>query len=134
MTQLTFRFEFDPAYRLAGLPFGVTPSTAVVTVDNDAAELAARFGLWRVRTPLTNICGTQITGPYSMTKAAGPARLSFTDQGLTFATNGRRGLCICFVEPIKGLDPLGRLRHPGLTVTVRDIDGLAQALGHVPDE
>jgi hypothetical protein len=122
----TFRFRFAPAYRAASLPFGVLPTTAAVTVGD--GQLDARFGPWRVRTPLANIRGTQVTGPYSLPKAAGPARLSFADRGLTFATNGERGLCISFVDPVPGLDPFGRLRHPALTVTVDDLDGLAAAL------
>lgn len=122
----TFAFRFDPAYRVAALPFGVMPATTSVEVE--AGELRARFGPWRVRTPLTNVIGTEISGPYSFVKTAGPAHLSFTDRGVTFATNGERGLCIRFREPVRALDPSGRLRHPGLTVTVNDIDGLAAAL------
>lgn len=117
-----FGFRFDPRYVAASLPFGITPASARVLVTD--RELEAAFGPWRVRTPLSNVVGTEVTGPYSFLKTAGPARLSFTDRGLTFATNGERGLCICFAEPVRGIDPLGRIRHPGLTVTVADIDGL----------
>ena len=123
----TFRFRFDPRYRVAALPFGVLPATTSVTVAD--GELHARFGPWRVRTPLSNVAGTEVSGPYSFVKTAGPAHLSFTDRGVTFATNGDRGLCIRFHEPVRALDPTGRLRHPGLTVTVDDIEGLATALG-----
>ena len=122
----TFDFRFDPAYRAAGLPFGVMPATTSVTVDTD--HLQVRFGPWRLRTPLSNIAGTEVTGPYSFVKTAGPAHLSFTDRGVTFATNGEQGLCIRFHEPVRGLDPTGRLLHPGATVTVADIDGLRTAL------
>jgi len=41
-------------------------------------------------------------------------------------------VCICFREPVTGLDPTGRLRHPGLTVTVADVDGLVAALAEIP--
>lgn len=122
----SFRFRFDPAYRAAALLFGVMPATASVVVEGD--ELRARFGPWRVRTPSSNIAGTEVSGPYSFVKTAGPAHLSFTDRGVTFATNGERGLCIRFREPVRALDPTGRLRHPGLTVTVDDVEGLAAAL------
>jgi hypothetical protein len=122
----TFAFRFDPAYRAAGLPFGVMPATT--SVDVEGGELRAQFGPWRVRTPLSNVAGTEISGPYSFVKTAGPARLSFTDRGVTFATNGVRGLCIRFHEPVTALDPTGRLRHPGLTVTVDDVEGLAAEL------
>lgn len=122
----TFPFAFAPAYRIAALPFGVTPGNAHVTVAG--GELDARFGPWRLRTPLSNVTGTDVTGPYRFPLTAGPAHLSFADRGLTFATNGKRGLCIAFREPVAGLEPTGRLRHPGLTVTVEDIDGLAAAI------
>ena len=95
-------------------------------VGDEAFE--ARFGPWRVRTPLTNITDVDVTGPYAFWKTAGPARLAITDRGLTFATNGERGVLIVFATPVRGLDPLGILRHPELTVTVADVDGLADLL------
>jgi len=122
----TYSFRFDPAYRVAALPFGVMPATTSVTVER--GELSVRFGLWRLRTALTNITGTEVSGPYSFVKTAGPAHLSFTDRGVTFATNGERGLCIKFREPVRALDPTGRLLHPGATVTVDDLAGLAAEL------
>jgi len=88
----------------------------------------ARFGRWTVDTPVDNVVGTQASGPYGRLRTIGPAHLSLADKGLTFASNRRRGLCIEFREPVAGLEPTGRLRHPGLTVTVADVDGLARAL------
>jgi hypothetical protein len=44
------------------------------------------------------------------------------------ATNGERGLCIIFREPIPGIEPTGILRHPAITLTVADCEGLAAAL------
>jgi hypothetical protein len=35
---------------------------------------------------------------------------------------------ISFRTPVTGLDPLGVLHHPELTVTVADVDGLAELL------
>lgn len=75
-----------------------------------------------------NISAIAVTGPYAFLKTAGPARLAITDRGLTFATNGNRGVLISFHSPVRGLDPLGVLRHPELTVTVAKIDGLAERL------
>jgi hypothetical protein len=37
-------------------------------------------------------------------------------------------VCISFHSPVPGIDPFGRSRHPELTVTVLDVDGLMQAL------
>ena len=78
------------------------------------------------RTP--RIPKAEITGPYSLLKTIGPARLSVSDRGLTFATNSRRGVCLRFVRPVPGIDPLGKIKHPNLTVTVWDCAGLLAAL------
>lgn len=121
-----FTFSFARTYRPPARLFGITPSTAWVDVGDD--ELDARFGPWRVRTSLSNVSGVAITGPYAFAKTAGPARLAITDRGLTFATNGDRGVLISFASPVRGLDPLGLLRHPELTVTVTDVDRLAALL------
>jgi hypothetical protein len=61
-------------------------------------------------------------------KTTGPARLAITDRGLTFATNADRGVLISFRNPVRGLDPLGILRHPELTVTLAGVDRLAELL------
>jgi len=121
-----FEFAFAPAYRRIAWALRVNPETARVEVGDDLFD--ARFGPWRVRTPLTNITGVDVTGPYAFWKTAGPARLAVTDRGLTFATNGDRGVLVLFETPVRGLDPLGIFRHPELTVTVADVDGLADLL------
>lgn len=122
-----FPFAFAPSYRLPARLLGITEQTAYLLLDDDAVE--ARFGPWHVRTPRANIAAVYITGPYRYLKTAGPARLSLGDRGLTFATTGERGVCLDFVDPIRGIEPTGRLRHPNLTVTVADCSGLAAALG-----
>ena len=120
-----FAFRFDPRYRALLAVTGVRPDRAFVRVAG--GELDARFGPWRVRTPVANVTCTQVTGPYSPLKAIG-TRLSVKDRGLTFGSNTERGLCIEFRTPVRGIEPTGRLRHPGLTVTVEDVDGLRDAL------
>jgi len=124
--EVRFEFAFAPAYRHLAWAFRVVPERAWVEVGEETFE--ARFGPWRVRTPLTNISGVDITGPYAFWKTAGSARLAITDRGLTFATNGDLGVLILFKRPVRGLDPLGILRHPELTVTVADVEGLADLL------
>lgn len=126
MTIRQFAFDFDPAHQLSSLPFGVTPATSFIRVTEENLEV--RFGLWTVRTPLTNVVGYERSGPYAFAKVAGPARLSFADKGLTFATNTRAGVCLKFATPIRGIDPLGLIRHPGLTLTPVDIEGFLAAL------
>ncbi len=115
-----FAFAFAPAYRLAALPFGITPHTAEAVIS--APDLRVRFGPWRLDTALDNISAVAVTGPYAFLKTAGSARLAVTDRGLTFATNGDRGVRLSFVEKVPGIEPTGLLRHPELTLTVRDID------------
>ena len=121
-----FGFAFAPAYRLAARPLAIRPATAWVDVADETLD--ARFGPWRLSTRLANITDVAVTGPYAFWKTAGPARLAITDRGLTFATNGDRGVLISFRTPVRGLDPLGFLRHPELTVTVAEVDRLAQVL------
>ncbi|HET9501285.1 MAG TPA: hypothetical protein VFO98_13605 [Marmoricola sp.] len=121
-----FDFAFAPAYRLPALAFGVTPRTTWVDVTE--SHLHIRFGLWSLRTGRDNVAGVTQSGGYGFLKTAGPAHLSLADHGVTFATNGDEGVCIEFREPVKSLDPTGRLRHPGATVTVADPRGLATAL------
>jgi len=118
MSERRFPFRFEASYRLPALMFGVTPSTADVVVTDD--ELRVRFGLWRLRTPRSNIAAVQETGGFQWLKTAGPAHLSLVDRGITFATNPDRAVCVRFVEPVRAMDPTGRLRHPGMTVTVEE--------------
>lgn len=126
MSDRVFPFYFSRAYRMAGLPFGVTPATSEVTVNAD--RLLARFGPWRVAVSLSNVTDAGITGPYRFVKTAGPAHLSFSDRGLTLASNGDRGVCLALREPVPGIEPTGRIRHPNLTVTVADCDAFLAAL------
>lgn len=121
-----FTFAFEPVMAAAALPFGVTPLTASVEVAD--GELRVRFGPWSVRTPLDNVEGAEITGPYALPKVIGPAHLSFKDGGLTFATTTKRGVCIRFRTPVRGIAPFGLLKHPALTVTVAEPEHLVEAL------
>lgn len=125
-----FEFDFDAAYWVAALPFGITPRTAWVTVT--PTDLRVRFGPWSLRTSRSNISGATFTGDFTFIKTAGPAHLSFSDRGVSFATNGRRAVCLSFREPVKGIDPTGLIRHPGATLTVADPGALAAALGFPP--
>jgi hypothetical protein len=106
--------------------FGVTTSNSWVEVDGD--RLDVRFGPWRVSTGVDNVAHARITGPYSWWKVVGPARYSVSDRSLTFATSTDRGVELIFVKRVTGLDPWRVARHPSLTVTVADPDGLASAL------
>jgi hypothetical protein len=124
--ELEFRFAFALPELIAGRFWGISPSTAGVTIEGD--RFIARYGPWRVQTSLGNIAGAQLTGPYSWPKIIGPAHLSLKDGGLTFASSDRQGVCVRFKEPVPGLDPLGILKHRGLTVTVDDPPALIEVL------
>ena len=121
-----FGFAFARSYRAPARAFGITPATAWVEVGDGALDV--RFGPWRLCTELANVTGAAVTGPYAFWKTAGPARLAITDRGLTFATNGDRGVLVSFRTPVRGLDSLGLVRHPELTVTVTEVQRLAELL------
>jgi hypothetical protein len=123
----TFGFAFSPLVAPLSFAAGVMRSNSGVEVDDD--ELRIRFGRWwRLHTPLDNVAGAEVTGPYQFVKVAGPPRLSLRDRGITFATTTERGVCIRFHEPVAAVDPFGRLKHPAATVTVDDPDGLVAVL------
>lgn len=128
VTALHLPFAIDPRFLPVLLPLGVT-ATSGAHVDLDADRLLVRFGPWTLSTPVRNLAGAQVMGPFSAPKVIGP-HLSFADCGATFGTNTRRGVCIRFHRPVPGLEPLGALRHPAVTVTVQDPDLLAAAVTH----
>ena len=103
----------------------MTPGRAGVTVTAD--RLIARYGPWSLESPLDNIVEVCVTRDYQWYKAIGP-RGSFVDRGLTFGTTTAGGVCVRFRDPIPGIEPFGVVRHPGLTMTVEDIEGLAEVL------
>ncbi len=105
-------------------PLGVRSTDGVTLTDDGMLE--ATFGWVSVRTPLTNIDRTAVTGPHKWFKAVG-LRLSFSDDDLTFGTNPSLGLSIEFVERIPKV--IGPRDHSALWVSVADPTGLAAAIG-----
>jgi hypothetical protein len=97
-------------------------------VEVDATHLRVRYGLWRLSTALTNITSVSRTGGFSYLKTAGPPHLSFTDRGVSFATNGEDAVCVHFAQPVAGIDPTRRIKHPGATLTVADVPALIEDL------
>ena len=124
----TFGFDFHPLFRLPARLVGVTPDSAHVELTTDALDVT--FGPWRMVVPRGDIADVSRSGPYRPWKVIGPPHLSFADRGITFATNPREGVCLRLRKPAPGIEPTGRIRHPGLTVTVQDVDGLLDALSH----
>ena len=120
----TYRYSFDRRLILFWAPFGVRPAKDWVTLT-DGGRLVATFGLLKLETPLENISGAHITRNYRWWTAAG-ARGSMKDDGLTFGTNANAGVCIHFRTKVPSR--LRRKGHSALTVTVEDLDGLANVL------
>jgi hypothetical protein len=124
----TFDFAFDPRFRPMLLTLGVTPrNSEVILTDDD--RLVVRFGHWRLETPLSNVCGIEVSGDYRWWKAIG-IRSSLKDRGITFGSNTRRGVCTKFTDPVPGVLPGGLVKHPGMTVTVADPDRFVAAIEH----
>jgi hypothetical protein len=120
-----FVFAFEPRFKPLLACAGITPARARVEVTD--TQVIATFGSWTCATPRSNVKEICATGPYRWFKAIG-VRGSLADRGLTFGSTTAGGVCLLFHEPVRGIEPTGRFRHPGLTVTVADVDGLVRAL------
>lgn len=123
MTDRFFPYELDLRWRPMFAVLGVSAADGV-TVGDDGTLLAT-YGRVRVATTLDNVDHTLITADHRWYTAVG-LRLSLADDGLTFGTNHRRGLCIAFVERIPKV--IGFRDHSALWVSVVDPEGLADAL------
>jgi hypothetical protein len=120
-----FPYAVDVKFAPMWLPFGVRPSKDGVTIT-DAGLFSATFGFLKLETSRANVTGAHITRDYRWWTAIG-ARMSFVDDGLSFGTNTRAGVCVHFAEKVPSR--LSRKGHSALTVTVADLDGLVEALG-----
>ena len=120
-----FAFEFEPRYRRILWLLSVTPARSGVELGD--GSLRVRFGPWRVQTDVSNIRCAEETGPYQALRAIGP-HISLADQGLSFGSTTRGGVCLLFHEAVSGRETLGLIKHPGLTVTVEDPVGLIDAI------
>lgn len=120
-----FRFAFDRRFAPLLAVLGIREDNSEVLLDDDT--FAARFGRWGLTTPTSNLKSVQITYDYRWYKAIG-LRRSLADGGVTYGTNTRAGVCVCFHERVTaGMGP--SVRHPALTVTVEDPDALVEAIG-----
>ena len=119
-----FPYAVDKRLTPFWLPFGVRPGRDGVSITDDGM-FRATFGFLKLETPLSNVTGAHVTRNYRWYTAAG-ARRSMVDDGLTFGTNRTAGVCVHFREPVPS--PLRRTGHSARTVTVDDVDGLAERL------
>ena len=102
------------------LVFGVRPSNAYVELGRD---VDAHFGWFRLRTPVANIGGWRIEGPWRWITAIG-VRRGIRDGDLTFGGTARGGVRLDFIEPVEW----HRLRVPALYLTVDDMEAFTAAL------
>lgn len=119
-----FGFAIESKYAPLLLAFGVRKDAAWLRIDDDRLEV--KFGLFGLATPLENVTGYQLSGDYKAYRAIG-IRTSLKDRGVTFGSTTKRGLCMTFAEAVTVKPGIG-LDHPGMTVTVDDVDGLAAEL------
>ncbi len=125
MSDAELFFEYDVDLRLAPfwIPFGLRPHRDGVRLG--AGGFVATYGFFRVSTPLANVQEAHVTRDYRWWTAVG-VRGSMADDGLTFGTNRRAGVCIHFAEKVPS--PLRRSGHSALTVTVARLDALCEAI------
>ena len=124
MMSRRFAYAIDKRYLPLLLPFGLRGSRDGVTIAGDGSLLAT-FGFVKVQTRLDNVTGAHITRNYRWWTAFG-VRASMADDGLSFGTNNRAGVCIHFAEKVPS--PLRRSGHSALTVTVAELEELTSAL------
>jgi hypothetical protein len=119
-----FPYEFDNRWKPLFAALGVSKRDGITVTET---ELIATYGRVKVRTPLTNIKRTEITGPHRWYTAVG-LRLSFVDDSITFGTNHKLGLNINFNEKVPKV--VGLNDHSMLWASVADPEGLAAAIGN----
>lgn len=120
----TYRYAIDPKFLPLLVLFGLRSRSQGVTLESDG-QFVVTFGWFTVATSLANVDGAHITTDYRWWTAIG-ARTSFVDDGLSFGTNTRCGVCVHFKERVPSR--LSRKGHSALTVTVADAEGLVAAL------
>ncbi len=101
--------------------FGARSANSYVALDDE--RIVARFGFFGTETPLSNVAGWDITGPYRWWRAAG-VRASAGSPELTFGGSAHGGLCLHLRQPVR----ISRLGVRDLYVTVDDLAGLGAAL------
>jgi hypothetical protein len=108
------------------LLFGVREGNADVTLEGGV--FLARFGFYRLRTPIANIARWRIEGPFRWITAIG-VRRSVRGGDVTYGGSHHGGVRVDFRERVPWLR--GLLRTPALYVTVGDLEGLAAELARL---
>jgi hypothetical protein len=116
-----FPIRLGPRSRPLLRLFGARDDTAWVDLGPDG--MTARFGWSSGRTPLANITGWRIEGPWLWLTAIG-LRRSWRAREMTFGGNHRGGVKVTFREPIR----VAGLSTTALYVSVADLEGFGAAL------
>ena len=120
-----FPYKFDNRWAVLFFLLRMKTTDGVTITDT---EMIATMGLFSLRTPLSNVKGTSISGPHRWYTAVG-VRLSLfdpADDGITFSTNHYKGVTIEFVNKVPKV--LIKPHHSWLYVSPVDCEGLAAAL------
>jgi|SRR5580704_13794970 hypothetical protein len=120
----TYPYAVDARFFPILVLFGLRAKTDGVALNQDGQFLAT-FGWFHFATPMSNVEGAHVTNDYRWWTAVG-ARTSWVDDGLSFGTNTKAGVCVHFKEKVPSL--FSRKGHSALTVTVQDVEGLAERL------
>jgi hypothetical protein len=120
-----FPYDVDRRFLPVWLACGLKEGKDGVTIADDGTFLAT-LGWFRLLTTVDNVDGAHVTRDYRWWTAVGP-RLSMADDGITFGTNARAGVCVHFRERVRRV--VGPRAHSALTVTVADPEGLVALLG-----
>jgi hypothetical protein len=117
-----FPIRIGPRSRLLlRILFGVRADNAFVELGD--VRMSAGFGRFWLSTPLANIVGWRIEGPWLWITAIGP-RTSLRHRDLTFGGNHRGGVRMDFREPV----PFLFYRVTALYATVENLGALGRAL------
>ncbi|MEM6559161.1 MAG: hypothetical protein AAF219_08765 [Myxococcota bacterium] len=123
MTLRHFPYRLDKRWTPLFFALGVSDDDGVTITDSGI--LKATYGHFSVRTDVENVKHTTVTGPHRWYTAVG-LRLAFSNDGVTFGTNHKRGLSIAFVERISKV--IGFRKHSRLWVSVAEPEELAGAI------
>ncbi len=115
-----FPIELGRKSRPLLLLFGARDHNSYVELGE---ELDARFGFYRIRTPLSNLERYRIEGPWLWVTAIG-VRRGIRSGDISFAGTHHGGFRLDFRERVRW----GPLRPPALYVSVADVDGFRAAL------
>jgi hypothetical protein len=105
--------------------FGVRPDAAWVEIgDPPDGELVVRFGRTGFRTPLANLAGWRLEGPWTWIKAIGVRINVLGDHAVAFDGSAHGGIRIDFRTPAKWTF----LRVPAIYASADDEAALGAAL------